>query len=83
MPDLIPYTDAPLSTRQSRQTSRALARLEHQTRIRLAAVQAEGMVQAEKLREVDHLVREAMTGQALLAAGPTAWPPATRSCRTS
>jgi hypothetical protein len=66
VPDLIPYTDALPSTRQSRQTSRTLARLEHQTRLRIAAVQAEGMVQSEKLREIDHLAREAMTGQALL-----------------
>ena len=33
----------------------------------MAAVQAEGLVQGEKLREIDHLSREAMSGQAMLA----------------
>lgn len=66
MPNLTPYTD-PLPDRvRSRQTSRALARLDHQTLMRLAAVQADGLVQAEKLYEIDHLAREAMTGQTLL-----------------
>ena len=34
--------------------------------MRIAGVQAEGMVQTEKLREVDSLTREAMTGHAML-----------------
>jgi hypothetical protein len=50
----------------SRQTSRALAQLGDRTLIRMATVQAEGMVQGEKVREVDHLAREAMTGQTML-----------------
>jgi hypothetical protein len=66
MPDLIPYADRRPERLGNRQTSRALARLEHQTLVRLATVQADGLVQAEKLREVDHLAREAMTGQAML-----------------
>jgi hypothetical protein len=66
MPELTPYTD-PLPDRvRSRQTGRALGILDRQTLVRLAIVHAEGLVQAEKLREIDYLAREAMTGQALL-----------------
>ncbi len=66
MSHLMPYSD-PLPDRgRSRQTTRALARLEHQTLVRLAGVQAEGLVQMEKAREIDQLAREAMTGQAML-----------------
>jgi hypothetical protein len=49
-----------------RPTSRALAGIEHRTRLRLARVQAEGLVQTEKVREIDHLTREAMSGHAML-----------------
>jgi hypothetical protein len=71
MPDLIPAhrTGAQptgTSARPSRSTSRGLARLEEQTLLRMAGVQAEGMVQTEKLREIDTLAREAMTGHAML-----------------
>jgi hypothetical protein len=34
--------------------------------IRLASVQAESVVQSEKLHEIDHLARVAMGGQAML-----------------
>jgi hypothetical protein len=51
----------------SRRASRALAALEDRTIIRQADVQAEGLVQGAKTREVDHLARTAMTGQAMLA----------------
>ncbi len=64
--DLTPYPDSLPERVRARQTNRALAQLERQTRLRLAAVQAEGFVQATKLHEIDHLAREAMTGQALL-----------------
>jgi hypothetical protein len=47
-------------------TARQLVRLQQQTIVRSAVVLADGIVQAEKVREVDHLVREAMTGQTLL-----------------
>jgi hypothetical protein len=50
-----------------RQTTRALSRVEHTTLVRLATVQSEGIVQAEKVHEIDHLTRVAMTGQAMLA----------------
>jgi hypothetical protein len=50
----------------SRAVGRALAQLEGRTLLRVAAVQAEGLVQGEKLREVDNLTREAMTGHAML-----------------
>lgn len=49
-----------------RQTGRALARLEGRTLLRLASVQAEGLVQTEKVHEIDRLTREAVSGQALL-----------------
>jgi hypothetical protein len=46
--------------------SRALAHLQGEYQLRVAAVQVESTVQTGKLQEIDHLVREAMTGQALL-----------------
>jgi len=49
-----------------RRTTRALIALEQQTVVRAAAVQAHAIVQNEKLHEIDHLTREAMSGQALL-----------------
>jgi hypothetical protein len=50
----------------SRSSSKALAQVEARTLARLADVQGEGLVQGEKLHEIDHLAREAMTGQAML-----------------
>ncbi len=50
----------------SRRTSRALTTLEERTLLRVADVQATGYVQTEKVKEVDRLVREGMTGQAML-----------------
>lgn len=75
MPNLIPSTDRSVSNRGLgierpfilRQTSRALDRIQAQTVLRVATVQAEGLVQTEKAREIDHLTRDAMSGQALLA----------------
>lgn len=49
-----------------RQTSKGLARLEHQTTMRLAGIQAEAMVQTDKLHEIDRVSREGMGGQAML-----------------
>jgi hypothetical protein len=66
MPDLVPHTDTLPTRWPDRQTSRTLARLERQTLVRLASVQADGLVQAAKLHEIDHLAREAMTSQAML-----------------
>lgn len=51
---------------QSR-TRRELARLEADTICRVARTQSNGIIQAEKVHELDNLSREAMTGQALLA----------------
>jgi hypothetical protein len=45
---------------------RDLARVERRMLVRTANVQAEENVQAEKLHAIDHLAREAMTGQAML-----------------
>ena len=50
----------------SRRTFRALTALEERTLFRVAAVQAEDYVQTEKLHVIDHLSREALTGQAML-----------------
>jgi hypothetical protein len=62
-----PTTGATLAERrQAGRTTRALAVVEHTTLVRLARVQAESIVQTEKLCEIDHLSREAMTGHALL-----------------
>lgn len=73
MPDLLPAqrsSPVPASgagmSPYSRRTSKALRTLEERTLVRMAVVQAEGLVQGEKLREIDHLAREAMTGQAML-----------------
>ncbi len=45
---------------------REITRLEEQTVMRSARAQAESYVTAAKLREVDYLAKEAMTGHALL-----------------
>lgn len=55
-----------LSLRDQVRVNRSLSRLEQATLLRLAAVQAEGLVQVQKLREADHLGRVAMTGHAML-----------------
>ena len=52
--------------RQTARTARALTVVEHATLVRLARVQAESIVQTEKIHEIDHLSREAMTGHAML-----------------
>jgi hypothetical protein len=49
-----------------RRTGRALTALEQRTVMRTAAVNAHAIVQNEKLHQIDHLTREAMSGQALL-----------------
>jgi hypothetical protein len=40
--------------------------VDHRTLVRMARVQGEGLVQTQKVKEIDHLAREAMTGQAML-----------------
>jgi hypothetical protein len=52
--------------RLSRQTVRELAVVERRTLVRLANVQAEGIVQTEKLKEAGHVAREGMSTQAML-----------------
>ena len=54
------------AARLSRSEERALLAVEARTLTRMAGVQGESLVQGEKLHEVDHLAREAMTGQAML-----------------
>lgn len=49
-----------------RATARGIALVQHRTTVRAAQVQGEGIVQGLKLREIDHLTRQAMSGQALL-----------------
>jgi hypothetical protein len=48
-------------------TQRALGLVQHRTVVRIANVQAEGVVQTEKLHEIDAITREAMTGHAFLS----------------
>ena len=50
----------------SRRTQRCLASIQERTLLQLARVQAEGLVQSDKVRELDHLGVAAMNGQALL-----------------
>jgi len=64
--EIVPLTSASVPRRVSGRGNRELARLEERTLQRMAAVQAEGWVQTEKLHEVDHLTREAMSGHAML-----------------
>lgn len=45
---------------------RALAAIEQRSVVRMATVQGEGFVEAEKLREIDRLAHTAMSGQAFL-----------------
>ena len=70
MSDLLPQvTRAPATRTPSaaeRGVRRDLARLEHHTLVRMTEVQAESYVQTEKLHEIDHLTREAMTGHTML-----------------
>src|SRR5687768_8425513 len=70
MPDLPELRDhllpRPMESRLPRKTARELASVQHRTIVRTAGVQGEAIVQATKLHEIDHLTREAMTGQALL-----------------
>lgn len=53
--------------RQAARRDRLLQRLEDQTRLRIADVQAHELVQTEKLRGIDNLAREAMVGTAFLS----------------
>lgn len=65
--DRLPATaTSGLTRRDEIRTRRLLSVLESQTLMRLAGVQAEGLVQAEKCREIDHLGRVAMTGHTML-----------------
>jgi hypothetical protein len=50
----------------ARALERQLSRIEASTLLRVANVQGEGMVQTEKVHELDRLASEAMTGQAML-----------------
>jgi hypothetical protein len=65
MSDIVPRSTTSLTPLQ-RRTSRELAHVQHRMLVRVANVQAEGLVQAEKLHEIDHLTREAMTGHTVL-----------------
>ena len=59
--------------RIERQGQLALARIQQTTLLRCAEVQAEAIVQSEKLREIDRLVDDAMSGQAFLYAQEGHW----------
>ena len=47
-------------------SERALDAVRNRTRLRVAEVQAEGLVSQEKIHEVHHMARAAMTDQALV-----------------
>ena len=51
---------------QAGRTTRALAAVTHETTVRIALVQEEGIVQTEKCHEIDNVAREAITGQVML-----------------
>jgi hypothetical protein len=61
---------APTRTRAvqtiSRRASRQLLSVSDETSVRLARVQGESIVQTEKVHEIGHLTREAMTGFGML-----------------
>lgn len=62
-----PEDRRPLGLIADRRTIRRLAAVERDATVRLARVQAHGLVQAEKSREIDRLTTTAMTGQAMLS----------------
>lgn len=68
MNDLTPSVGGRVSTliATDRRLGRALTGLERHTIVRAASVQAHAMVQTQKMHEIDHLTREAMSGQAML-----------------
>ena len=53
--------------RHNRAVTRGLGVISFQTTMRIASVQGDGIVQSEKMREVDRVTQAAMNGQALLA----------------
>jgi hypothetical protein len=63
MPDLVPTSSSGVTLYQPA-VRRDLVRVERRMLNRMAEVQAEGYVNAEKLRELDHLTREALLGHA-------------------
>ncbi len=66
--DLRPTVGGGLEARgvADRRLMRSLSALERRTVVRAASVQAHAMVQTQKMHEIDHLTREAMSGQAML-----------------
>jgi hypothetical protein len=56
----------PPGARLSRQTERALARIEGSTLVRAASVRAEAIVAGEKMEEIDYLTWKAMNGHAMM-----------------
>jgi hypothetical protein len=58
---------APVGALRDARVRRDLSRVERQTIVRMAAVQGEGMVAAEKAREIDHVTRVAMAGHVMLS----------------
>ena len=65
-PETAPNVFTPTG-RQAARWERQTTELALRTQMRALQAQAEGLVQTVKMQEVDHLAREAMTGQALLA----------------
>lgn len=68
LPDVVDSPTAPPLRGQgiTRQTARALGRLDSATALRAVGAMAESTVQQVKMHEIDILARDAMTGQAML-----------------
>ena len=62
--DLTPRT--PNHEVVSRRERRAAASMQYSTALQIADVQSHGIVQSEKMREIDRLARDAASGQAML-----------------
>ena len=56
------------TTKLDRQTSRDIGAIQSESIVRMARVRADGMVQVEKVHELDRLSREAMSGHVMLSA---------------
>jgi hypothetical protein len=66
-PNLLANRSSRATSRRSRNAEYGMALVRYQTVMRIATVQSEGIVQAEKMREIDRVTQTAMNGQALLA----------------
>jgi hypothetical protein len=66
-PNLLANRSSRAAQRRSRNAEYGMGVVQYQTVMRIATVQGDGIVQSEKMREVDRVTQAAMNGQALLA----------------